>query len=188
MKTTTRIKSPVSARAEALTRDEVEALVHEIAAIKNNERYVTSIMDKEIAAIRTRHEPALSQIADELKQKTAAVQEWAEANPAEFAKRKSIDFTSGTIGFRTGTPKLALLNRRWNWATALQAVQNWLPNFIRSVPEIDKEALLAQRDEQIIRETLPKVGLKVVQDESFYVEPNLTPLETRETAPSKAAA
>ena len=39
--------------------------------------------------------------------------------------------------------------------------------FIRTRAEPDKDSLLAQRD----RYNLQEIGLKVVQDEAFYVEP-----------------
>ncbi len=127
------------------------------------------------------YEFALAECAQALQVKTEALRAWAEANPDQFAKgRKSIEFLSGTLGFRTGTPKLALVSRAWTWVKALAAVQLLLPSFIRSVPEIDKEAIIAQREE--LAEFLPKCGLKVAQDESFFVEPKLTEVETRQVS------
>ena len=91
--------------------------------------------------------------------------------------------TAVLYGFRTGTPRLVLLNRKWNWALVLEKVQALLPNFIRNKPEIDKEALISQRAE--LAEFLPMVGVKVTQAEAFFVEPKLENLEnatTREAA------
>ncbi len=93
---------------------------------------------------------------------------------------------SGTLGFRTGTPALKLLSRAWNWQKVLEACQFILPAFIRNKPEIDKEQIIAQRDE--LREFLPKVGLKVDQGESFFVEPKLTEVETRQAIVTGKAA
>ena len=84
------------------------------------------------------------------------------------------------VGFRTGTPKLALLNRQWTWEKVLAAVRQLLPNFIRETPTVDKEALIAQRDDQNLQYALPLCGMKIVQDESFYVEPKIEEVETRE--------
>jgi phage host-nuclease inhibitor protein Gam len=77
------------------------------------------------------------------------------------------------IGFRTGTPKLALAKRGGNWNAALECVKAFLPAFIRNKPEIDKEALIAQRDDEPVKWALPQCGLKVTQGESFYIEPHL---------------
>jgi phage host-nuclease inhibitor protein Gam len=83
-------------------------------------------------------------------------------------------------GFRSGTPSLALLNRKWNWEKVLAACQSVLPNFIRNKPEIDKAAIILQREE--LAEVLPLIGVKVKKAEGFFVDANLTQVETREVA------
>ena len=37
--------------------------------------------------------------------------------------------------------------------------------------ELAKDKLLADRDKQEVAELFPKIGVQVVQDESFYLEP-----------------
>jgi len=107
---------------------------------------------------------------------------WAEASPDQFPKGiKSLALAAGTLGFRTGTPKLALLSRAWNWEKVLTQAQRLIPAFIRSKPELDKEAILSQRDEEILQYAIKACGMKVVQDESFYIEPNLTDTDARQT-------
>ena len=92
----------------------------------------------------------------------------------------------GTIGFRTGTPKLKTL-KGFTWASALQLAKKFLPfNYIRQTEDIAKDRLLADRDlEEIavydtptgdtrtvtMREAMSVCGIQVVQDEAFYVEP-----------------
>jgi phage host-nuclease inhibitor protein Gam len=173
-----KIKLPqISSRVEA------EATVGEIANCILNRIKLTAQMDARIVEVRKAYEMNLSAIESFVESKTEALRIWAEANPQEFPKdRKSIDLVQGIIGFRTGTPKLVPLNRRWTWEKILTALQTYLPAFLRDRPEIDKASILAQRDEPLIKETLPLVGLKVVQDEEFYVEPKLTEVETRQTA------
>lgn len=98
-----------------------------------------------------------------------------------FTKKKSLDMTHGTIGFRTGTPKLKTL-KGFTWASALQLVKTFLPTYTRQTEEIAKDKLLADRDQQEIEtpncnsprpmlEVLEDCGLQVTQDETFYVEP-----------------
>jgi phage host-nuclease inhibitor protein Gam len=166
------------------TRDAAEAAMNEIALATNNKRKLAAQRDKQVLEINAHFERDFAEADAYIAVRTDALRQWADAHPEAFAKgRKSIDFLSGILGYRTGTPKLALLNRAWNWDKVTDAVCGWLPNFIRNKPEVDKEALLAQRDEPIIKETLPRVGLKVVQEESFYIEPNLTAFEERHTQP-----
>jgi len=167
----TRIKIKIQTPA---TREEAEAVMNELALAENNKRTLAAKLDREILAAQERVAPALARCDEVVREKSAALKAWAEANPQLFAKRKSVDLLAGTLGFRTGTPKLALLSRAWNWDTVTEAVGHFLPNFIRSKPEVDKEAILAQREEEAIKFILPKCGLKVTQGESFFVEPNLT--------------
>jgi len=165
------------------TRGDAENAMNLLANIKAGERRIITDRDEAKLRIDERCAPQLAEIEATVKDLTNQLCAWAEANPGEFPKdRKSIVMQSGTLGFRTGTPKLALLNKKWNWKTALAAVQQWLPNFIRNAPEIDKEAILAQRDEPIIADAITRCGMKIDQDESFYVEPALSELPVRQIA------
>ena len=175
----TRIKIPLPALA---TREEAEAAMNELAQAANFKRKLAAQRDKLVLEINRRFEGDFADLETALALKTDLLRVWADAHPEEFPKgRKSLDMLSGTLGFRTGTPRLALLNRAWNWEKVTAAVCQFLPNFVRSKPEVDKEAILGQRDEAAIQAVLPRCGLKVSQDESFFVEPKLTALDERIT-------
>lgn len=154
------------------TRDEAEARMRDLAMAANLRISLIADMDAEILAIKKQYESDIAKQDGLIKQAADDLEAWALANPNLFEKPKSIAFLSGTLGFRTGTPKLALLNRKWNWETVTSAVEKLLPHFIRNKPEVDKDAILGQREE--LAEFLPDVGLKVTQDEGFYIEPKLT--------------
>ena len=164
------------------TREEAETVMNDLANIAVNQRKLVNRRDAEVLAINSKYESGLAECALALAEKSETLRAWAEATPDCFPKgRKSLELVSGTIGFRTGTPKLALLSRAWNWDKVLTAVQTYLPAFIRSTPAIDKEALLGQRDEPTLQMGLKMCGMKVNQDESFFVEPKLTEMEARQT-------
>ena len=76
----------------------------------------------------------------------------------------------GTIGFRTGTPKLKTL-KGFTWASALELVKEFLPDYVRQTWDIAKDKLLADRDAEEMLSRMAKCGMQVVQDEAFYVEP-----------------
>ena len=115
------------------------------------------------------------------------LQSFATENQAElFTKKKSLEMAHGTIGFRTGTPKLKTL-KGFTWASALQLAKKFLPmTYIRQTDEIAKDKLLADRElkevevydtptgdprEVTMREAMAACGIQVTQDETFYVEP-----------------
>lgn len=167
-----RIKKSLTAVVQ--TREEAEARMNHLAEFTNTRIAVVAQMDAQILAIKKDHEEHIAQLDGLIKQAGDDLETWALANPELFEKPKSLALLSGTLGFRTGTPKLALLSR-WNWKQVTAAVEQLLPNFIRNKPEVDKDAILGQRDE--LAEFLPSVGLKVTQAEGFFIEPKLTKAE-----------
>jgi phage host-nuclease inhibitor protein Gam len=161
--------------------------MNDLANICNHERRLVSQRDAEVLAINKLYEGNLAVYATTKKEKTDALRAYAEANPGSFPKgRKSITLTSGTIGFRTGTPKLALLSRAFNWDSVLQILRN-LGNaaWIRTKEEVNKEQILADHSAGISSDTLKRYGLKVTQEETFFAEPDLTLFETRQTIETK---
>jgi phage host-nuclease inhibitor protein Gam len=169
----TRIKKSLT--IAIASRSEAEQVINEMAVLANEVAGLKAEMDAHIIAEKERYSPLITSRESQLEQRAADLEAWAIAHPDEFGKKKSIDFLNGSLGFRTGTPKLSLLNRKWTWETVTDAVSRLLPNFIRSKPEVDKAGIIAQADE--LEEFLPQVGLKVTQGESFFVEPKITTLE-----------
>lgn len=175
-----RIKIPAPLVAN---RDEAEAAMNTLALAANNRRKLIVKLDAEELAVKEKYAANIAACEAEIKTQSDALRAWAEANPAEFGKRKSLDFAAGTLGFRTGTPKLKLL-ARWTWEKVLTAIQERAFNFIRTTPEVDKEAILtfyssASDKPAVEAKVLAPIGVKVVQDESFFVEPKLTDTEVQ---------
>lgn len=76
----------------------------------------------------------------------------------------------GVFGFRIGTPKLKNL-KGFTWAAVTNLCKEYLPSYIRTSEELDKQGLLADRDNEDVAGMFPKIGVQVVQEESFFVEP-----------------
>ena len=132
---------------------------------------INAEIELQCAKIREKQADCLSQLNAEREQAFDVLQAFAVENQAElFSKKKSLDMAHGTIGFRTGTPKLKTL-KGFTWAAALQLVKDYLPSFIRTSEEIAKDKLLAERDTDGMFESMAKCGITVAQDETFYVEP-----------------
>ncbi|KAK6033563.1 bacteriophage Mu Gam like protein [Ostertagia ostertagi] len=125
-------------------------------------------MNNEITTVKEKYESKINALQEEKEQAFEVMQAYAENNPTEFEGKKSKDFTHGTIGFRTGTPKLSL-RKGYKWAGVLDLVKQHMKKYIRTKEELDKDGLLMARKDV----DLKTVGLEVVQDESFYVSPKL---------------
>ena len=144
---------------------------------------INADIELQCAKIREKRADELTRLSDEREKAFDTLQAYAVENQAElFTKKKSLDMTHGTIGFRTGTPKLKTL-KGFTWASALQLVKQFLPGYVRTTDEIAKDKLLADRDSDVMvagdplgpgkpmREQMAKCGIAVTQDETFYVEP-----------------
>lgn len=152
------------------SRASAERILGEIAADTHFVNKTRAILDARITEIRQEYEGQIDQAKTTIEQKSSLQQQWAEANPEEFAGKKSIEFIHGWLGFRTGTPKLKTLSG-WTWDRVLSVV---VKAFIRSTPEVDKQAMLnAYAAGEIDDASLRSVGVKVIQEESFFVEPKL---------------
>lgn len=132
---------------------------------------INADIELQCAKIREKRADELTRLGEERERSFDTLQAYAVENQAElFSKKKSLDMAHGTIGFRTGTPKLKTL-KGFTWAAALQMVKEYLPNFIRTSEEIAKDKLLAERDTEGMSASMAKCGITVTQDETFYVEP-----------------
>lgn len=174
-------KTRIKAALASISRDEVEAIVNEIALAENNRRVAAAAMDEEILAVRERYAPELEECGQFIKEKSAVVQAWAEAHPEEFEKRKSVVFPAGTVGFRTGTPKAKTLSG-FTWDRVLEKLLAlpWGRDFVRVTEEVDKaELIAAHQQSRLSPQELREAGVRVAQDESFFIEPDLTAVQNR---------
>ena len=146
---------------------------------------INAEIELQCAKIREKYADKLAALGDDRDKAFDVLQSFATENQAElFTKKKSLDMAHGTIGFRTGTPKLKTL-KGFTWASALNLVKTFLPSYIRQTEEIAKDKLLADRDTEVAVErsdsqrpvnvpmqtAMAECGIQVVQDETFYVEP-----------------
>ena len=97
------------------------------------------------------------------------------------ANIKDTPFATVKFQFVNVTPKLALLSRAWTWDKVLEClVVCGLDRFVRTKKEVDKDAVLAFAAAAPTNADSIRInGMKVVQNESFFVEPNLTDTEVQ---------
>ena len=146
---------------------------------------INAEIELQCAKIREKHQSELTQLTVERDKAFDTLQSFATENQAElFTKKKSLDMAHGTIGFRTGTPKLKTL-KSFTWSAALELVKTFLPSYVRQTVDLAKDRLLADRELEAVEvsedgmtkkpmpmsEAMKKCGLQVIQDETFYVEP-----------------
>lgn len=154
-----------------VSREQADAAFAQYSKATAQSDKITAEIELQCAKIREKYAAQLAQYETEKNVAFETLSAFALENKDElFSKKKSLDMAHGTIGFRTGTPKLKTL-KGFTWASALNLVSEFLPDYIRKTEEIAKDKMLADREEDGMDEKLAKCGIQVAQDETFYVEP-----------------
>ena len=181
-----------------VTREQADEAFAAYAKASAEYDKLSADLELKAAQLREKYADRLSGLGAEGEERVGRMQAWATEHRSElFGKRKSLDTVHGTLGFRTGTPKLKT-TKGFTWAIALEKVKQYLPQYIRTTEEVAKDKLLADRDlQRVAMHALPEgtsdieaalfyeeggirhtgmshamslCGLQVVQEESFYVE------------------
>lgn len=154
-----------------INREQAEQAFADFAAADAKVQNLTSKMDIEMTRIREKYADQLAELETKKSEAFDLIQAYAVENKDElFSKKKSVESAHGVFGFRTGTPKLKNL-KGFTWAAVTNLCKELLPSYIRTSEELAKDKLLADRELPEVAEYFPKIGVQVVQDETFYVEP-----------------
>jgi phage host-nuclease inhibitor protein Gam len=160
--------SRLKSTATIETRAQFESTVDEICKLQLDREQRVTLRDRFLAEIREEHDPEIEQLGQQINAKLVLCEKFATTHrDTLFGKLKSAASSLATFGFRTGNPKLVLLNRKWKWDDVLVALRlKHREGLIRKKEEADKEALKKLTDEE-----LASFGLRIDQDESFFIEP-----------------
>lgn len=154
-----------------ISREQAEQAFADFAAADAKVQNLTSKMDIEMTRIREKYADQLAELDTKKSEAFELIQAYALENKDElFSKKKSVESAHGVFGFRTGTPKLKNL-KGFTWAAVTNLCKELLPSYIRISEELAKDKLLADRELPEVAEYFPKIGVQVVQDETFYIEP-----------------
>jgi phage host-nuclease inhibitor protein Gam len=157
------------------TIEEADAVLAEVAQLTLDADEIRLAMNRAITEIREAHSARIDDIEARLKDKAALLEAWAGDHPEAFGKRKSLELTSGTIGFRTGTHKFKQLA---GWSldrikAALLATP-WGAAYVRVKEEVDKARLISDAvSGNLTAEQIRTIGGRIDQEESFFVDPKL---------------
>lgn len=163
-----RVKKTV---VSGITREQMEEAFGRFASADAEVQSINAGMDKQFVAIREKHADRLAELEQQKAEAFEIMQVYATENREElFSKRKSIETTHGTLGFRTGQPKLKT-KKGFTWAAVLEVLKEFGKNYVRTVEEPAKDKLLADREDEECKKIMDKCGILVAQDETFYVEP-----------------
>jgi phage host-nuclease inhibitor protein Gam len=154
----------------SITREQAEEAFAEYAKKDARMQQITAKMDVEITRIREKYQSELTELSTIKEEAFEKMQAYATANRQDFGSKKSMEFTHGVLGFRTGTPKLKTL-KGFTWNSVTNLLKEFLPSYVRTTEEPAKDRLLADREDPNTSAQFAKVGIYVDQEEAFFVEP-----------------
>ncbi len=154
-----------------ITREEMEEAMRVYATADAKERSLNAELDAELAQVREKYAKELTTLGSEKDEAFEKLQAYATENREEyFTKRKSMETTHGTLGFRIGQPQLKPA-KGMTWAGILELLKLKGKNYIRTVEEVAKDKLLAERELDDCKIIMDACHISVIQKETFYVEP-----------------
>jgi hypothetical protein len=158
------------------TRQEAESAMARLCEIERMLASLALTEAEEIAHVRKRHAgyreaidiPALEA---EMSLHVRELQAWAHGAREEWPQ-KTLATPWGSLGYRTPPKAVALIKAiAKNEKEALHLLECYLAAYVRKVPTIDKEGILAaDREGKLDAEALRECGLKIQQKEEFWLE------------------
>ena len=166
----------IKADPEIATIEEFHKTVDTVVALQLKQSKLELERDTRIQTTQKTWDPIVKEASARIKAETARCQAYAKTHRRDLfaAHRKSGDTALAKYGFRLGQPHLATL-AKWTWKKVLARLQE-LNRFdlISMKPSVNKEAI----EKNVPEVELSILGLKMKQDESFYIDPKT---ETQET-------
>lgn len=155
--------------AKTYTRDDAEYAAREYTTASVKLDNLTSRLNARIQKIREEYADEIAALQEVADSQLAIVQAWADDNAPLFFKKKSLELVHAIVGYRTSTPSLKTI-RGVTWAKAIALIEAIRPDFLRKKVEVDKEAIIAQRD-ALQPEGLKALGVRIDQAERFFMDP-----------------
>lgn len=162
-----RIKKTVVIAPE---KNELSEIAKQVAQSQSTLKNIEAEMEQKIQKVRAGYQGKIEAQRELITEGTSKLEAYALENRSEFEKKKSQDIVHGVIGFRISTPSVKLGRGLSNKiCQMLEAAK--LTQFIRTKQELDKEKVLASRQDDEMMQTLAKMQITVEQKETFYFEP-----------------
>ena len=164
------------------SREEFLAAIDAAAHLTVELRKCQAARDARVLVAQATYKEEIAAMQGDLTAIFAQAEKFAEEHQCELllGKARSSETTLATYGFRTGMPQVKTLSR-WTFAQVLEAlilIGAKMAAYIRIKKEIDKEAILAAYARKMLTDAdLSALGMKVVQEEAFFIDPKVDGVE-----------
>ncbi len=152
-----------------VSRELAEEAMGKFSDASNSLQNIEAKMNTEINAIRDKYQEKVTALNESKDEQMEVLEVYAMEQSPNWGKKKSMEMLHGVIGYRTGMPKIKF-DKGFNSKSVVAILEENFPIYVRTVTEMDKEKLLADRDSEGFEKVIKKSHFTVVQDETFYVE------------------
>lgn len=157
------------------SRESLDATIAEIVQTKLRLAELTAAMELDIAAVQERHQRHILDLEKQLAAQEAGAYVYCTAHRRNLFgdDRKSIETPLATVGFEWNPPyveKLAKGDTEKAIAHRLASTEWGADYVIDADPTLSKKKLIADR-EKLSESQLATVGIRICQDEQFFIRP-----------------
>jgi phage host-nuclease inhibitor protein Gam len=143
--------------------------------------FIEAQMNERINSIKDEYADEIIHLSREKEKQFEVLEVYAKEQKDNWGRRKSLDLLHSVIGFRTGTPRVTK-DKMLTWDNVLDMVKERFPSLVRVKCELDKEAIIAMREDAAFHELQKQCYVDVVQNETFFVEAKAVELQLRQRA------
>lgn len=159
------------------TQDAVAAAISEIGSAQRHRLRIEAQMNDQIASTKEHYETLAQPYNEKILELRAGVQIYCEANRDKLTqggKVKFANFTSGEVKWRFTPPSVSVKAVK---ATIELLRKKGFGRFLRDKTEVNKDAILAEKDADKALAKAGVAGITIGQKEEFVIEPFETKLE-----------
>ena len=153
-----------------ISREEADKAFADYAQAEAKYQSLNAKMEAEMMKVREKYNSQLVELDSLMDEKYEIVRQFAiEHRNDLFQDKKKVEWTHGSFGFRGGVPKLKPLDG-YSIGYAVERCRELLPDYVRSIHELAKTKLIADRNKEGMADLFKQIGIEVVNEERFYIE------------------
>jgi phage host-nuclease inhibitor protein Gam len=156
--------------SSTMTLAEAEEVMGIYAKADASIEKINATMDLEISKIRDKYKDKIAAHTLERDEAETKLNLFCTQNKdTYFSSKKTLQLSHGDLGFRTGTPALKP-RKSFTLSACLELAKQFLPDYVRTKQELDREALIAARSIDGMEEKYVQIGVQIVQEEKWFIE------------------
>lgn len=161
------------ATATKITEAQYSAALTDYVKADARKQTITAKCNEEVAKVNNKYKDELDSLAKQLIDRYDIVKSYCEQNREQlFSGVQSIKVNTIKIGFRKGTCKIVTCEGVTMDDVLVRLKKKKLNDYVRTTEEVDKQKLIADSEEKKIVSALPALGIKFVQEETFFITPS----------------